>query len=527
MNAPRWSVALAVAAGAALYASHPPISAWPASFLVVPLLLAAVAIGARDRPRRAAAVLGIVAGLVGFAPMLRWLILPAGLLGWGLLAAVQALWIGAFAVVVQPWTRRWQITIVAPLAWLAIEAWRGAIPLGGFGWGELAYAHVDGSWLLPLARLGGGRAVTLVVALLGALLYEVIRRTVAGAGRAEEPVADRLRTGARAAQPALLALSGVLLLSVLATTEPPPTTGETVDVLAVQGNDLVDWIHGGADDEDLAIAERMLEQTRRAVQQGGTPELTIWPESSVDRDPYTARGADLRSILDAAAELVAGDMLIGAQLQGPRAGTFKNSAVLVNADGEPVETYVKRHLVPFGEYVPARSVLGGLPPLQQVPRDGIPGEGPQQITAADVRMAVAICFETLFPRLVRSNIRGTDVAAGMLVATTNDASFGRSAEPAQHLAQSRLRAVETGRWVVHTALSGASAFVDPDGGVHDRTELFTQTWIRRSVPLAGQPTLFLRVGDVVGVAGQVGGIVLAGLALLRWRRQADRDEEEA
>jgi apolipoprotein N-acyltransferase len=108
-----------------------------------------------------------------------------------------------------------------------------------------------------------------------------------------------------------------------------------------------------------------------------------------------------------------------------------------------------------------------------------------------VHAAVLICFETLFSDLARSNIRAGSQDAGIILAITNDASFQRSAEPDQHLAQSRMRAIETGRWVVHAALSGSSAFVDPDGSVHDATDLFVQDAIRRDIPLAAGRTPFL------------------------------------
>jgi len=248
----------------------------------------------------------------------------------------------------------------------------------------------------------------------------------------------------------------------------------------------------------------------------------VWPESAIDRDPSHPRGAPLWALAAEAAD-ASGLLLAGVSLDGPDRATQRIvGAVLLDAAGER-DRYVKRRPVPFGEYVPARRWLGRIPALDQVPRDAVAGPGPQAVEIAPgISAAVAVCFETLFGWIVRTNLTATEEAAGIVLAITNDASFRDSAEPAQHLAQSRLRAVETGRWVVHAALSGSSAFVDPDGGVHDRTELFTQAVIRRDVPLAAGPTPYLRTGDVLGWLGAalLGATLLHGIfSSLRPRRR--------
>jgi apolipoprotein N-acyltransferase len=133
-----------------------------------------------------------------------------------------------------------------------------------------------------------------------------------------------------------------------------------------------------------------------------------------------------------------------------------------------------------------------------------------------VRAAVVICFETVFTQVVRSNVLADDVPAQVLLTLTNDASFGDSGEPAQHLAQSQLRAVETGRWVVHAALSGSSAFVTPDGELQQATELFTVDTIRTEVPLVSGSTPYLRRGRV-GWATRLLVLALAAVAVRSWR----------
>ena len=509
----------AIVAGATAALSQPPVGAWPLVFVAPALLLAAIAVEVRaaevaDR-RPHVFRWGILAGVTRFGLLLPWLVAPAGVVGYVLLVVIQSVFMGLLALVVRPWIRSRWIVLVAAIAWTGMEAWRGSVPLGGFDWGALSYAHVQGSWMLPMARLLGARGLTFATVLVGAAGYDAGRRMHAATLGLSGRWRDHLRAGVPHAAPAFGILAGVLLASTLAIVEPPAPTGRTADVLVVQGNDIAERSARAGGIADRVIADNMRTLTIDAVGDGPRPDLTVWPESSVDRDPFTASGADMRDDVLAAARAVGGDLLVGTNLDGPTPGTWRNAAVLTDADGVPVARYAKRHLVPFGEYVPWRSALDWFPPLAQVPYDAIPGTGPQTIvTSKGTRLAVAICFETLFSGLVRDNVADLGTDAGLIVASTNDASYGRSAEPAQHLAQSRMRAVETGRWVVHAALSGASAFVDPNGRVHDATGLFTRATIRRQVPLVAGRTLFVTTGDLVGRVTRLLVLVLAAAAFV-------------
>ncbi len=514
------SPALAACAGLAVLLAHPPVGWWWTSFLAPGLLLAALDLDVRAASGRGvrAGRLGALAGLVAFAPMLSWLIAPAGVVGWGLLTLIQAAWMALLAALIRPALNSPWLAVVAAVAWTGIDAWRSIVPLNGFGWGALAYAHVDGSWLLPTARLVGGRGITLLVVLIGAAAYAAGRATVRGVR--SDPDHDVERAVARARIPFGLLVGG-LLVSVLATIEPPEPVG-SLDVLVVQGNDIRHWEQPVAD-APLTITTAQRDLTLEAIDAGGRPELTVWPESSIDRDPSTERGAPLAALVDEAAA-AAGTLIAGASLDGPDPRTQRLIAAVQYQDGfHEVDRYIKRRLVPFGEFVPLRPWLDWFPPLEQVPRDAKPGQGPQTLHLPDgTPIAVAICFETLFTEVVRSNVRGERDAAQLLLAVTNDASFRDSAEPDQHLAQSQLRAVETGRWVVHGALSGASAFVDPDGALHDRTELFTRDTLRRQVPLVSGSTPFLVIGDVLGwLTRGLAVVLLGGVVLAGWRRRSD------
>lgn len=517
--------ASAAVSGLLLLAAHPPVGWWPLTFLapaVFAVSLWADADEAARRGRRPRGFrLGAVMGAVAFAPMLSWLILPAGIVGWLLLVATQAAWYGVLGALLTPMLRRWEFPIGAAVAWTGIDAWRGAVPLNGFEWGAIAYAHVDGSWLTPVARIVGGRGITLLVVLIGIAGAMLARGTLRELrSRGDTPVDEVL---GRTRRPAVLFVGG-LLVSVLATVEPPAQIG-SLDVLAVQGNDVRHWeATEPGPDAPTRIATALRDETVEAIERDGAPELTVWPESSLDRDPFSERGAELGSLAGEAAGRT-GRLLTGTTLDGsdPAENRYV-AASLLDGGLREVDRYVKRRLVPFGEYVPARPLLGWFPPLEQVPRDAIPGGGPRNIEVVeDVTAAVLICFETMFTDVARSNLLAGEDPAELIITMTNDASFGDSAEHAQHLAQSQLRALEMGRWVVHSSITGPSAFVDQDGAVHQPTQLFTVDSIRRDVPLVSGLTPYLVIGDVVGVASRAATAVFAVWMLVGvWRRRRSR-----
>ncbi|WP_052667507.1 apolipoprotein N-acyltransferase [Nitriliruptor alkaliphilus] len=518
-NVPAWSAAvapvLAAASGVTLLIAHPPVGLWWTALLSPGLLVLALH---RD-PRRAGR-LGALAGAACFGPMLSWIVLPAGYLAWFLLVTTQVLFVAVLAVVVRPWLSSRLLPLVAALAWVGMDAWRSIFPLGGFEWGAIAYAHVDGSWMLPAARVLGGRGLTLLTVLISVAAVEVARSSRAAAkNRGDTPI-ERALTATNVPVGFLV---GGLLLSVMITIEPPPEVG-SLDVLSVQGNDIKHWISRG-DDPSFTISTQMRDETVAAVGDGPAPDLTVWPEASIDTDPYSVRGARFLPLLEEAAA-TSRYLLAGMNLDGPEpAEAFYRTQLLVDQDAQVVDRYDKRAVVPFGEYVPLRGLIGWFPPLQQIPRDIIPSGAPHQVVVDGLGVAVLICFETLFGDVARDNILAGDEPAGLLISATTDASFGISGEAAQHLAQSQLRAVETGRWVVHAALSGSSAFVAPDGTTSQDTGLFVRAAIRQDVPVVEGLTPFLVTGDLLGTGTRWLMIAAIGWVLwLRRRREAAAEE---
>mgnify|MGYP001552065506 FL=1 len=515
------AVAAAGAAGLALVVAHPPLGWWWAAWLVAPLLVVALRTAGPDHPADPAGVgpgagravvLGLVAGAVGYGVMLHWIAFAGGAVAWVLLAGIQAGWVGLWALLVAPRLGSRLLPLHGAVLWVGIEWLRTRWPLDGFAWGRLAYSQVELAWLTPTGRVLGASGLSLVVVIVGIAALQGLLGL-----RLDRETPPRT---------ALVQLVLPVLLVTLVTVGPPPTEG-ALDVLAVQGNDVRHW-EAPVPNAPLVITRNHRDLTVAAVARDGPPDVAVWPESSIDRDPSRAAGAPLWELAGEAAR-AAGTLVAGGSLDGPDPATQRIvGAVVLGPEGER-DRYVKRMPVPFGEFVPARALLDWIPALDRVPRDAVRGgEATTVEVAPGVTAAIAYCFETLFPAVVRSNVMAGTEPAGVVLTLTNDASFRDSGQPEQHLAQSRMRAVETGRWVVHAAISGVTAVVDPDGRVVARTEPFTLATIRRDVPLAVGTTPYLVLGDLLG---GVGAAAVAGTALgslpRRRRRRGSRPRRPA
>ncbi|MBA2576312.1 MAG: apolipoprotein N-acyltransferase [Euzebyaceae bacterium] len=504
--------ALAVLGGALLYLGHPPADlAWTGVLALVPLLLLARDLADGRRPARRGAGWGLLAGVAFFGPLLSW-ILRFGVVPFALLTLLQAAAVAAFVAFLSRWGGRPGRPAVAVVAWVALEAVRGSWPLGGFPWGGLGYTQHDGGLLLPAARSVGVLGVSAACAAIAVCVEEGGWRVWRSwpAFRAAGPRGDvRADVLFGALRTPLLSGLGILVLSVLLAGEPPAPTGRTLDIAAVQGTNIRSTSAAGvmrvSTDRIIRVAEQMVLATRPLA--ADPPELTIWPENSLDADVTDERNATVRALVSEALDLLGGaPLLANGALAGPRPATFLNAMLQVAPDGTVVDAYVKRRPVPFAEYIPGRRWLDWFPPLDQIPSDALPGAEPGVFSVAGTRVGTVICFENIFPELVHSQVRE---GAQLLVVSTNNTSFGRSAMSSQHLAFSQVRAVETGRWVLHAGISGISGIVDPEGRVTQRTALFEEAIVRADLPLVEGRTLATRLGGAIGWAA----VALFALAL--------------
>jgi apolipoprotein N-acyltransferase len=253
----------------------------------------------------------------------------------------------------------------------------------------------------------------------------------------------------------------------------------------------------------------------------------VWPETAV---PGSIEwDANLRGRIQALAGEVGAALVVGgvgmAFEAGPQPTAYFDSAFVVAESGELLDRYDKTHLVPFGEYLPFQELLGVF--FRALAR-GIadtsvtPGAEPRALEIAvpgvgGLRAGVPICYELLFPDLVR---RFAVDGAQLLLAITNDAWYGRTGAPYQFLAMTALRAAETGLWTARAANTGVSAFIDARGRVHAQTGIFERALLVAEVPLAsgaGEMTFYARRGDLFAAGCWIGAAALLGAAGLRAR----------
>lgn len=501
------ALAAGALSGLTLLASFPPPEQrWVAFLALAPLFLALR--GARGRH---GALAGGAFGIAFFGLFLNW-IKPFGWLAWGALTLTLASFVVLFGVLAA-WSGRSALGRLVgwPLLWTGIEMFRGRFPLGGFEWGGLGYTQAAGRPLAGLARVGGAYAVGLVLVAINALVAEAVARGATGRQCRDRPGGGGAGVRLAVAAGALAGLPALLPLGLAG-----PSLG-AFDVAVVQGNVPRGSFTGARGPrrgpEDLTIIESHARLSDALV--GDPPDLVIWPENGIDRDPFREPG--VMEPLQRAIARVRAPFLVGAILDaGPK---FRNSNVLFDADGDAVARYDKIHLVPFGEYVPWTWLRRLLPALEQIPVDGEAGERGVVFEVGRARVGSVICFEAGFPRLVRDEVRD---GAEIIVVSTNNASFGDGPMAREHLAMSRMRAIENGRWVVHAAITGITGVIAPDGRVVRAAGLFRPALVRATVERAGGRTFYSRAGVWLEALYAAGALLATagGIAARARRRRA-------
>ena len=483
-----------VAAGAVLVLAFPPYDLW----FVAPLAPAALVLLVRGQSPLRAGLWGLLAGLGFFLPFLPWVGQEVGPIPWLVLALLQALFfvpLGIGLMLVQR-VPGWPVWTAA--LWVAEESLRGRVPYGGFTWGKLAFSQADGP-MLGLVALGGSPLVTFAVALVGGLLaWAMLRRS------------PRSRLAALGAAVAVIAAG--LVVST------PPPDGPAVTVAVVQGNVPELGLRFNA--ERRVITRNNAEVTSRLADQVAAgeaeqPDVVIWPENSADINPFadTETYADISEAVDA----IGAPTLIGAVVPTPDERNVENTSIVWEPGGGPTATYVKRHPMPFGEYIPFRRIARLITPaVDRQPRDFVAGQEIGVLSIGPARVGSVICFEVAFDNLVRDAVRA---GGNILAVQTNNATFGFTPMTEQQLAMARMRAVEHGRTVLVSALAGVSAIIGTDGEVRERAELYTQDVLVADVTLSHRRTVATSLGEWPELALVIAGLGALGLAGLRFRRR--------
>ncbi len=490
---PGRSVGLGALGGVALYAAFPPIGWWP---IAIPAV-AAITLACRGRGWRGGLLVGLAAGLAEFVPLVFWLHVVTPL-AWLVLAVAQSLYLAALAAGLAILVGRlpgWQVWTAC--LWVGEELIRSRWPLGGFGWGRLAFSQADTPFT-GYAAVAGAPLVTFAVALCAGLLASAIVVVASGVRTA------RGDGWSRAATFTLAALAIPLVSSLI----PRPSDGQPIQVAAVQGNVPQPGKHflGRAEqvlDNHLAETAKLVADIKSgALPQ---PQIVLWPENASDVDPLHDPGVFAK--IQAATQAVKAPILVGAVFDaGPDHVT--NTGIVWSPTSGPGQSYTKRHLVPFGEYIPWRGFVSHLTKLTSlVPQNFLPGHSPGALDIGPTRIADVMCFEVAFDDAVRS---GVTHGGRIIVVQTNNATYMGTAETKQQLAMSQLRAVEHGRSVVVASTSGISAVIAPDGHVVTRTGELTPAVI--DLPVVARS--HLTIADHLGATPEWALGILGGLAVI-------------
>ncbi|MBV2352904.1 apolipoprotein N-acyltransferase [Streptomyces sp. J2-1] len=499
--------------GVLLYASFPPRPLW---WLALPAF-AGFGWVLRGRSWKAALGLGYLFGLGFLLPLLVWTGVEVGPGPWLALVAVEAVFVALVGVGVAAVSRLPVWPLWAAALWVAGEAVRARVPFSGFPWGKVAFGQAGGVFL-PLAAVGGTPVLGFGVVLCGFGLYEAVRLVL------ERRRGGELRRGAAVAALLSVAVPLVGAVAARALVSDKAEAG-TATVAVIQGNVPRAGLEFNA--QRQAVLDYHVRETLKLaadVKAGkvARPDFVLWPENSSDVDPFEDPGA--ATVIDRAATAVGVPISVGGVVE--RDGKLYNEQILWDPRKGPTQTYDKRQIQPFGEYLPLRSLIGAINKnwTGMIRQDFSRGTEPGVFDMDGTRVGLATCYEAAFDWAVRDTVTH---GAEMISVPSNNATFDRSEMTYQQLAMSRIRAVEHSRAVTVPVTSGVSAIIMPDGTVTQKTGMFVPAYLVQRIPLRTSETPATRMGilpEMLLVAVAAGGLGWAVAAGVRGRRRAGADE---
>ncbi len=484
---------LAVLSGLLLTASFPKFDwhfcAWIA---LVPLFCAI-----KQKDPVASLKLGFLTGLTHYSTLMYWIVgvmktyghLPivVGCLIFLMLVVYLSMYPMVFAVIISRFMARSPSYVwAAPFLWVALEYVR-AFLLTGFPWENLGYSQYNQLHLIQISDMFGVYGLSALIAGVNVALFEL---------------QDAIGRGRRFSWKPSVVVAFILASSVLygawriAQIDRVAEAAPKKAVALVQGNidQSKKWV-GSFQGETVARYERLSLAALKA-----DPDLIIWPETAL---PFFFLHDGI--LTDQVLKLVRAckvHFLLGSPSFRSEGGRvlYYNSAYLIGPIGKVLGKYDKVHLVPYGEYVPLKRFLPFLGKLMGRLLEPVgnfeAGEKGQVFSLNTEKLGVLICFEVIFPELARAMVQN---GAQLLVNMTNDAWFGTSSAPYQHLSMAVFRAVENRRSMARAANTGISAFIDPAGRIIGKTALFQEAVQTRSLPMMVQETFYARYGDLFAI----------------------------
>lgn len=413
-----------------------------------------------DARRRVVLLTGFVYGLAFMAPLIWWMrAVSTG--AWAGLVVVEAVFLAVTTLALRTacTLRAWPLWAAG--VWVLGEWARGTFPFTGFPWGRLVHTTID----TPLAawvRLLGMPATSALLVLVAAGLVVLVEGTF------------------RARLTAAVGIVAALLVGATLPTGAPGVRGD-LRVALVQGDvpgEFLTWVRGDIFRLHAAETQRLVARVQSGQEQ--RPDLVLWPENSTDTDPL--HDEPVRRRIEELSRALRAPILVGGLFDGERDDQVVNAGQVWTRNG-PGERYVKRKIVPYGEYVPFRHALGGLVPRidRDIPRDMVAGDASGALPVAGTVIGDTICFDVAHDGIVREALQDD---ASILVVQTSNAAFTGTSQPEQQWKISRLRALETGRPVLVPSTNGISGVVDARGRVVDRAPVRTPATIVRDVPLS-------------------------------------------
>ena len=436
---------LSALSGGLLSAAYEPVGKW----WIAPIAIA-VHMYALSLTQRKVLSVFIFAATLNLI-VLHWSSTFVGSVPWLILALGLAVFYLPLSLV-----SRWGMSSY-PLIYILLEEVRNRFPFGGFGWVRIAYTQADAPYS-KIAAIGGASALSALTVLLGLILFHAVNKK-----------------WSKIAVLPFLFLFIPINVSAFATT----------NVLMIQGN--VPQMGLDFNSRAKAVFNNHFERTQFELKANSNVDFVLWPENSVDVDPF--QNKDVKQALDS----IQKPLIIGAIVE--KGDSILNTSILWG--GELPPTYVKQHLTPFGEYIPLRSLASAISPYTDRVKDFESGNGQVFFSVKEAVIAPVICFELVDDELLHK----AAVSSNILAVQTNSATFGMSAESAQQLEMTRVRAIEHGRNIVSVSTTGYSAIIDSKGKVLQKTSMGTTDSIRAEVSLINGTTPRDAAGDwaLVGV----------------------------
>ncbi len=501
---------LALLSGLLLALSFPHTEAYLFAWVAfVPLFFALH----KSTPSRAF-FLGWLCGFAYFLGTVSWLAFTMaeyGKLPWAIstllmlaLVSYLAVYLGLFSSLL-----RWLVQndesrflLFAPALWVILEYAKGHL-LSGFPWASLAYSQYALLPMIQIADIGSIYAVGFVIVLVNGGVYLIARSLRERASIAWRPL---LLTAA--------VLAGTFAYGSLRLSQGMEEK-EGISLGVIQGN-IPQHQKWNRTFQDRTV-EHYKALSRSALQEGTgeRPGLIIWPEAAL---PFIFdTEVEYQEALIAMVKDQGFDLLVGApSMQTEVSGKISllNSAYLISQTRGIAARYDKMHLVPFGEYVPFKRILFFVNKLVTGISDFLPGTGPTIMESQGARIGTVICYEVIFPDLVRRFVKA---GAQVMTTITNDGWFGTSAAPAQHFAMVTFRAIENRVPFARAANSGISGFIDPWGRILYQSSLNVEDVATQHLRLGKERSFYTQYGDLFAALCAIIAFLFLSATLLKRR----------